>query len=679
MAKSAPPGATPYTPITSCEFLCTRPRKDKEKYECMCGVDSPCDDAETCLNRAIFIECSRRCHLGDRCRNRRLQKREFADVEVRPAGKKGHGIFLASGQLHEGDLVGEYVGEVIDKIEFARRKAVYREKGHEHLYFMNLDAERVIDSTVKGCFTRFTNHSCDPNMVLEKWTVNGEIRMGLYAGRTIETGEELVFDYKYERIDERSHPCYCGSDNCRGELDAKVDPTNASRGAAERALKRLHHSLEELCDGEAGLRMDSVLELLKILRSTYQTDHRAVILEFLCSPITPAVLNTFLRFRGLQFLRMYLDDFVDGGADDLMPLMMRVLTSLPVGTRNVADQSGILQVLKRLGESREDSIRADATRLHHTWSALEEVAVIEKRADAADPIEMPIPRRLLSKFREAALRRIEQRTGARLVFTKFNDDPEHKRLKVSGSEQDIDSAKHELERALVAAHADEKEAMAREAQEAERQVYRSIAKEREAKAAESRKRRLSSEDGPAAAAGEADLLEGWKMAIDDRDGRAYFWNESDPSNVTWERPVATRADAVKKVKMADDKLAIGISDESMAQAIAEFSREAREAKAVAKPSDMKEAKEERRKKMKQAIAETVGKVLKRYRQPDCKIGRISNDADYKHLCRRLTHEIMKKEQGPEVDDATRHKIKNFVKGYMKKIGPKGFSRAGSSP
>jgi hypothetical protein len=39
---------------------------------------------------------------------------------------------------------------------------------------------------------------------------------------------------------------------------------------------------------------------------------------------------------------------------------------------------------------------------------------------------------------------------------------------------------------------------------------------------------------------------------------------------------------------------------------------------------------------------------------------------------------MKKEEGPDVDDATRHKIKNFVKGYMKKIGPNGFSRSASA-
>ena len=45
---------------------------------------------------------------------------------------------------------------------------------------------------------------------------------------------------------------------------------------------------------------------------------------------------------------------------------------------------------------------------------------------------------------------------------------------------------------------------------------------------------------------------------------------------------------------------------------------------------------------------------------------------------QLTHVIMEKDEGSVVDDATRGKIKNFVKGYMKKIGPSGFHRTASA-
>lgn len=45
---------------------------------------------------------------------------------------------------------------------------------------------------------------------------------------------------------------------------------------------------------------------------------------------------------------------------------------------------------------------------------------------------------------------------------------------------------------------------------------------------------------------------------------------------------------------------------------------------------------ETRSQMKKDVAETVGKTLKRYRRPDCEVGRISNDDDFKHLCRKVS-------------------------------------------
>lgn len=62
---------------------------------------------------------------------------------------------------------------------------------------MNLDSEHFIDATRRGNIMRFTNHSCEPNAVLQKWTVNGELRVGFYAKRRIGVDEELVIDYQY--------------------------------------------------------------------------------------------------------------------------------------------------------------------------------------------------------------------------------------------------------------------------------------------------------------------------------------------------------------------------------------------------------------------------------------------------------------------------------------------------
>lgn len=41
--------------------------------------------------------------------------------------------------------------------------------------------DRVIDAGPKGNYSRFMNHSCQPNCETQKWTVNGDTRVGLFA------------------------------------------------------------------------------------------------------------------------------------------------------------------------------------------------------------------------------------------------------------------------------------------------------------------------------------------------------------------------------------------------------------------------------------------------------------------------------------------------------------------
>lgn len=54
----------------------------------------------------------------------------------------------------------------------------------------------MADATVSGGLSRFINHSCNPNCFTKVFHVNGVARMGIYAKRPIELGEELAYDYK---------------------------------------------------------------------------------------------------------------------------------------------------------------------------------------------------------------------------------------------------------------------------------------------------------------------------------------------------------------------------------------------------------------------------------------------------------------------------------------------------
>ncbi len=101
--------------------------------------------------------------------------------------------------MFRNQFVIEYIGEVVTTAAFRKRTKQYEMEGEKHFYFMSLKADQVIDATRKGGIARFINHSCDPNCVLQKWVVGKHLRMGIFTKRDIEVGEELNFDYKFER------------------------------------------------------------------------------------------------------------------------------------------------------------------------------------------------------------------------------------------------------------------------------------------------------------------------------------------------------------------------------------------------------------------------------------------------------------------------------------------------
>ncbi len=61
--------------------------------------------------------------------------------------------------------------------------------------------------------------------------------------KSISPGEELTFDYQFQRFGEAAQLCYCGSDNCRGYLGVNKDPPK-DMGGGECRPKRSKNKLD---------------------------------------------------------------------------------------------------------------------------------------------------------------------------------------------------------------------------------------------------------------------------------------------------------------------------------------------------------------------------------------------------------------------------------------------------
>lgn len=202
----------------------------KETMTCDCPEDWDdaaaknwaCGEDLNCINRLTSVECNNRlCTCGKDCQNQRFQKKQYAQVKVIQTEKKGYGL-VAEGEIGEHAFIYEYIGEVINESAFRQRMIDYDARNLRHFYFMMLTKDAFIDATEKGSLARFCNHSCLPNAYVDKWVVGDKLRMGIFAKRTIQKGEEITFDYNVDRYGAQLQPCYCELANCLGWMGGKT-------------------------------------------------------------------------------------------------------------------------------------------------------------------------------------------------------------------------------------------------------------------------------------------------------------------------------------------------------------------------------------------------------------------------------------------------------------------------
>lgn len=151
------------------------------------------------------------------------QEQRWKRLVVYKSGIHALGLYTAE-FISKGEMVVEYVGEIVGLRVADKREANYHSRGKMQYegacYFFRIDKESIIDATRKGGIARFVNHSCSPNCVAKVISVKTQKKVVFFAVRDINAGEEITYDYHFNHEDDgKKIPCFCNSRTCRRYLN----------------------------------------------------------------------------------------------------------------------------------------------------------------------------------------------------------------------------------------------------------------------------------------------------------------------------------------------------------------------------------------------------------------------------------------------------------------------------
>ena len=153
-------------------------------------------------------------------------RRLFIQGKESLAGASRYDLRLRRSRIHRfGVFAGQNIPAKVRVIEYAGARISRREarrrflegspgRSRRQIYLAKLDNYWSIDGAVGGKGAELINHSCDPNLALWKWRG----RLWLRSLRRVRTGEELGYDYGFDKDGERVR-CHCGSAKCRGTIN----------------------------------------------------------------------------------------------------------------------------------------------------------------------------------------------------------------------------------------------------------------------------------------------------------------------------------------------------------------------------------------------------------------------------------------------------------------------------
>ncbi|THU93297.1 SET domain-containing protein [Dendrothele bispora CBS 962.96] len=196
-----------------------------------------------------ILECNSLCGCDEDCMNRVVQNGRKCDVSVGKTREKGWGVFNGPKEIPRGTFIGIYAGELLADAVAEERGAKYNVFGRTYLFDIDFyyikdmvkdwsgNSKYTVDAYHAGNFTRFLNHSCDPNAALTPVYIDEsdweKPLLTIFAKRNIPPWDEITFSYSgdpdnnEEEVSAQNDAvyteCRCGSRRCKGTMFGGYD------------------------------------------------------------------------------------------------------------------------------------------------------------------------------------------------------------------------------------------------------------------------------------------------------------------------------------------------------------------------------------------------------------------------------------------------------------------------
>ncbi|KAF9531381.1 hypothetical protein CPB83DRAFT_761575 [Crepidotus variabilis] len=218
------------------------------------GAPNGYDPNGMLLSAGPVFECNSMCGCDEDCYNRVVQQGRKYDIAIQKTRHKGWGIFNGKTHIPKFRFIGIYSGEILTDKEAHKRGLYYNAAGITYLFDIDFywvkerrkphESVYVVDAFHAGNFTRFLNHSCDPNCRLYPiFTNEGSDQkplLAVFSIKDIQPREEICFNYQgnypgdeddglenpaEEEEKEKNNAddviykkCQCGAANCTGTI-----------------------------------------------------------------------------------------------------------------------------------------------------------------------------------------------------------------------------------------------------------------------------------------------------------------------------------------------------------------------------------------------------------------------------------------------------------------------------